>query len=169
MQRLPRYLSGRSFSRFDQQNPTNSLSSGQPYIKTTDRQLINYWWPKVFDDDFNLQILARDCPLESRKGYGLIYYYWIKGRICYIGKTRRRSLRVRLNYNHSNGKIGYSDSIKSKLLNAFRAGSLTIKTREVKLDQLNKTEKCEIRTNSCSHRLWNREHVLSYGQMNFWS
>ena len=152
-------------------DPTRPAAKGpQPYIKNSRNQkLINYWWSQIFYDNANLQRLAGGDRLHPRPGRGLIYYYVVKGQVRYIGQTRERSLKWRMTRRQPGGNLGYNYSIKRQMLNAFRSGSLQIKTREVGLADLNATEEQEIRAHSRSNRLWNIEHNSHYKKSNRWS
>ena len=132
--------------------------SGQPYIKNVNnRKLINYWWSKTFYNDDHLQRLAGKDIIRPRPGYGLIYYYLINGRVYYVGQTRERSLKWRMTKHQPNYKIGYRYGMKRKMLNASRAGRLSISTKEIPIGQLNDFEIAEIKRYASS-RLWNIEH-----------
>lgn len=141
----------------------------QPYIKNCrNKKLINYWWSEVFHNDFNLKSLARDYPIESSVGYGLIYYYLVNNQVRYIGQTREKSLKWRMTRRQSNRKIGYSYPMKRQMLNAFRSGRLAIKTQKVKIADLDAIERSEIEYYSKFNRLWNIEHNSRYKFTNRW-
>ena len=142
-------------------------SRGQPYINNSrPEKLINYWWSEVFYDNQNIKLISRGCEIYPRDGYGLIYYFIIRGQLRYIGKTRERSLKWRLTRRQADGTIGYSYSIKRQLLNSFRENSLRIQTKEVELADLDKTEAREINICSKAYKLWNIEHNPSYKTSN---
>ena len=143
--------------------------ASQPYISNTSNQnLINRWWSRTFYNNRNLKNLAGGYRIYPRHGYGLIYYYFIKGRIRYIGQTRESSLKWRMTKRQANGNIGYSYAIKRHLLNAFRDNILEIRTEEVRLYQLDQTEKARIQFYAPASQLWNIEHNPYYKQSNRW-
>ena len=138
-------------------NQTDGLKE-QPYIKKASyHKLINYWWSKTFYDNDYLRLLAKGCVLEPREGYGLIYYYLINNKVCYVGQTKERSLRWRMTKHQTKHKIGYRYGMKRRMLNANRFKRLSIKTKEVPVDQLDDFEIAEIRKHA-SRKLWNIEH-----------
>ena len=141
----------------------------QPYIKNVrNRKLINYWWSKVFYSPEHLKKMAGKHPLYPRPGYGLVYYYFIGNRLRYIGQTRERSLQWRMTRRQANGHIGYNYSIKRQMLNAYRAGKLSIVTREVKVADLDRLEAEAIEANAKDNKLWNIEHNEHFKKSNRW-
>lgn len=139
----------------------------QPYIRNVrNRELINYWWSEVFYSPKHLRKMAGKYPLNPRPGYGLVYYYYIGGRLRYVGQTRERSLRWRMTRRQANRHIGYNYSIKRQMLNAYRAGKLSIVTREVKVADLDKVEREAIEANSRWSKLWNIEHNKYFNKSN---
>ena len=143
-----------------------NLKPDQPYLKNVrNKKLINKLWSEVFYNEDNLTRLANGYPICSEEGYGLIYYYFINGRLRYIGQTRENSLKWRMTRRQPNGNIGYSYPIKRLMLNAFRSGTLQIQTKKVLVAELDKIEQQEIRLYS-DNRLWNKEHNPHYQPFN---
>lgn len=148
-----------------------SLADGQqPYIKNTrNHKLIDYWWSKIFCDEKRLRYLTRQCATRPRKGYGLIYYYFVGKRLRYIGQTKERSLKWRMIRRQPGGSIGYSYTIKRQMLNAYISDRLIIKTKQVRLKDLDSVEQTEIKTYGKYGKLWNIEHNRHYKDTNRWA
>ena len=68
----------------------------------------------------------------------------------------------------ANGHIGYNYSIKRQMLNAYRAGKLSIVTQEMKVADLDRVETEAIRANSKDNKLWNIEHNEYFKKSNRW-
>ena len=147
----------------------SGLFDAQPHIRDTrNKRLINYWWSRVFYKTATLSKLANGHPTYPKPGHGLIYYYLVRGKVRYVGKTSERSLKWRMTRRQANGQIGYRYSIKRRMLNAYRCNRLTIKTREVPLANLDTIEKEEIALHAKTSRLWNIEHNQRSRILNRW-
>ena len=136
--------------------------SQQPYFKYiyhTNRIEFDHWWYAAFNNYKNLQKLAGDSTLTPSPDYGLIYYYYIDNQLKYIGKTEQ-SLNKRM------VRYSYRDTMKVEMLNAYKDGRLSIKTKEIPQWDLDQAEQAEIDTYSQTHDLWNVQYVnkKSYSQ-----
>lgn len=120
-------------------------------------------WQRIFGNEDNLRKLAGKCALAPRKGCGLVYFYYVDGRLRYIGQTRAKSLKQRLVKQQKSHKTGYNYFIKRNLIRAYRLNSLVIKTKNVSLKNLNKYERQRIIHFGPRCRLWNR----AYNRNNF--
>lgn len=137
-----------------------SRVSRPPYIRSCSKKaekLINNWWCYIFHDP-KLRGLAGDHRVKPpSSSYGLIYRYVVAGRVRYIGITTedlyRRMTRLR-----KGGKIGYPIPIKRNLLNAYRNGTLKIKTEVIRKTYLHDRERKLILHFAPAKMLWNKEH-----------
>ena len=66
-------------------------------------------------------------------------------------------------------KIGYTYSMKRLLLNAYRLGSLRIKTRVEPINNLDTVERVEIEKYAEHGQLWNKQHNPYYKSFNRWN
>lgn len=137
-----------------------------PEIKNTfNKKLIDKIWGNAFYKTANLRRIAGNCALSAKKGYGIIYFYIIDNQIRYIGQTRERTLKWRMNRPQKNGVKGYNYAIKRNLINAYRNGTLSIRTAIVKKDQLDRCEQQLIEHYGPTNKLWNKIHNEKYFQV----
>ena len=121
---------------------------------------INYYWSEAFYK--NLKIFTGDSVTYTDYNHGLIYYYLIDNQVRYIGQTREKTLKWRMNRPQENGHTGYNLYIKRNLLQAASEGRLRIKTRKIPKSRLNDCEKAEIENYASTNKLWNWEHNQHY-------
>ena len=113
-------------------------------------------WQRTFLNEKTLRgISTPNSPLTPSPGYGLIYYYTVAGKLCYIGRTRS-SLIERMR------RYGYSDKMQREILKAYGNNQLEIATKEVRLNLLAQKEKSEINIHSQSSALWNIQDTWPY-------
>ena len=130
-------------------------------------RLINLLWSRVFHGGHIVQKLASNSVVQTKKGFGLIYCYLINGKVRYIGQTRENNLYWRMTEKQEDGKVGYNDSIRRNLLNAYRRGYLSIQTKLVPLYHLEHYKKGLIEYYAPTNHLWNTDHNQYFDKGNY--
>lgn len=130
-----------------------------------DRSLINSLWQRIFSNESIIRRITKGA-LTAEKGYGLVYCYFINGKIRYIGKTKDTSFFKRFVPKQID-KLGYKDSIKRNLINAYRMGQLYIEVQPIELKALDKYQKDLIEQYAPTNRLWNEKDNKHFNAENY--
>ena len=141
-----------------------------PEVKTHfNIKAVNLFWSRIFykNNSKYLSKITKGPVKSSRRNKGLIYCYLIDGRVRYVGQTREKTLYWRMTKRQKDGQIGYNVQIKRNLINAYRAGRLTIQTKLVSIVNLDKVEQSLIKYYAPSNNLWNKENNDYFNPANY--
>ena len=129
------------------------------YASRSLRRFVNQRWKQTFSHDGNLRrlLLKPSDPLQSDPGYGLIYFYLVRGRVRYVGQTRAGFLRNRLIRWYPGGKAGYRFAIKRSILAAYYSKQLRLRTLLFPVGELDRLEQHFIGLYGSDNRLWNKD------------